>query len=185
MTAVARVFARLALLFVLSGCSESSPGAAPDPVASEFQRVLLDFDEAESLMIFAVDPDPRDREGNPIVPGDDGRTVLRASGAEWVVTGPLVVSGDAKTSLWSAVRSGLALDEVPKKCAFSPRHALVLDGRLGRTTILLCYSCGDVVIERTESGRDEPTARLDLFVKSSLEPAVTRLFESAGLLIAK
>lgn len=156
-----RIF--VGLLFALAGCSASSrPGALPDE--------LKLLEGATSIELVALDPLKASMRQSP--PAD----VMRGFG----VLGRATLSDAARCDeLVRLIARGIAESDGSAAMCFNPRHGLRVR-RDGRTLeLLICYECLQM-----RAWSDAGSTQADVLTSASVEPAVSSLFEAAGLVIA-
>ncbi|NUP10242.1 MAG: hypothetical protein HOW73_29685 [Polyangiaceae bacterium] len=125
------------------------------------------FDAPSTVEIFSIDPsDETSSEGNQF----RGRTIIGTA---------FVAPWDVRQDLLNLIARGVYASEGGAFVCFQPRHALTIGKGRRSLDILICYSCLQLFVYGGGDIGNKP-----LLTSSSVEPAVTAIFESHGLTIA-
>lgn len=120
-----RLLTAAALLLALSGPALAEDAAVP----KEVQAVLL---EAETLELYALDPEPK--KGNP--------NTLEPYAVKAKVK---VAKGEDREALVEALNKGLVPDGPVAGC-FNPRHGIKASHEGKTVTLVICFECAHMYI---------------------------------------
>lgn len=153
-------------LAVVAACTASSDNLLPAPA-----EALLEH--ATRIELFALDPLPISMQ-----PPSD-----KESFHEHAILGRAVLNDRAKCAqLAGLVLQGIRESDGRVAACFNPRHGLRVQTDAHTLELLICYEC--LSLEAYDDLSAAGVTRSTALTSQSVEPAVTRLFNEAGLTIA-
>ena len=166
----------LALLMILSACSNKQPEPDPAPAVHRFVRpgAVPDWageltEAPEELVIYALDPLPVSaEEADPTTPVFHGYRVL----------GSAVLSRNRdRHKLVDLLWKGIAADDGQRAACFNPRHGIRAVKGQKWADWVICFECFSLHVI------DEKGEQANLGTKGFVESEFSAIYEAAGLVI--